>query len=214
MKMNFVSTVATESVAEIFAAAGYQGEALKLARGEYDDVKAVGSIKVADFTRVAFYENADGSGKHVIVDKDCAAAEVAFAPQLTVVETYAKGFKGDVAKELPEGEYTAAELKEFDKVIVPRGFYAVFAGNNEDEHTVRIFENEECVIDGKVDEYAKVLLFTLGKDDVRINFGIKEELTDDDLLVVAGGKGCGNKIKAGAGSGTFCGNRTGIEVGL
>ncbi|MDO4920734.1 MAG: hypothetical protein Q4E64_02755 [Phascolarctobacterium sp.] len=190
--MRFINSSESASFVQIFAKAFYQGNCNRLKRGEYSagDFSVVGSVKVADFTRAAFYENADGSGKNFTVDKDCADIKIPFVPKLAVIETYAQGIKGEAVKALPEGEYMAAELKEFDKVIVPRGFYAVFAGNVEDGHAVRIFENEECVVDEKIDGYAKVLLFTLGQDDVRINFGIKEELTDDDLLAVAGGKKC------------------------
>ena len=188
--MNFVSSVKTKSLARVFSDSNYEGTEVVLARGEYSgsSIVAVKSVKVADFSRISFYEMADGSGKCVQICKDTAELALDFAVQVIVVETYAKGVKEGQETALEEGEYAVEELKAYDKLIVPRGFYAVFAGNAEDEHTVRIFENEECLLDKVVDDYEKVLLFTLGSDDVRINFGIKEELLDEELAYIAGGK--------------------------
>lgn len=192
--MSFVSEVATESAVKIFAQGNYAGESVVLVRGEHAGVNDVKSVQVADFTQVVFYESADGDGKHLVVDKDCADLKLDFAAQLIEVVTYAKATKGQQTEKLSEGEYTISEVKNWDKLILPRGFYAVFAGNKTDEHTVRIFENEECPIDKAADDYEKVLLFTLGSSDIRINFGIKEELSDDELVSVAGGKHCGNNF--------------------
>lgn len=192
--MNFVSQVKTESTVTLFSDNGYLGDSSVLARGEYSgsSFKAINSIKVSDFTRVEFFEANDGSGRSLLVEADCEAVKLEFVPQVIVVETYAKAVQGNKEEKLAEGEYSIVELKRYEKLILPRGFYAVFAGNQEDGHTVRIFENEECSIDSAADVYEKVLLFTLGSDDIRINFGIKEELSDDELVAVAGGKTCGN----------------------
>lgn len=189
--MRFINSSESASFVQIFVKSFYQGVCSRLKRGAYGvgDFFVVGSVKVADFTRAAFYENADGSGKNLIVDKDCADVKIPFAAQLLYVETYAKGFCGAFAEQLGEGEYALEELARFDKIILPKGFYAVLTANKNDGRQVKIFENEEFAVDAEA-PYAKALLFTLGQDDARIDLGIKEELTDDDLLAVAGGKKC------------------------
>ncbi|MDO4920735.1 MAG: hypothetical protein Q4E64_02760 [Phascolarctobacterium sp.] len=103
-------------------------------------------------------------------------------------DSYAKGVRGENIIQLPEGEYLAEELKQFDKILLPRGFYAAFVAHQEDKNKVRVFENEACVIDSHLDEYNKILIFNLGKRGIHIDLGIKEELSDEDLLAVAGGK--------------------------
>lgn len=104
------------------------------------------------------------------------------------VESYAEGVRGEIREQLAEGEYLAEKLKRFDKILLPRGFYLLFAANKNDKNKFRIFENEACVIDAHLDEYNKILIFNLGKQGVHIDLGIKEELSDEDLMSVAGGK--------------------------
>ena len=186
--MNFVSIATTQSSIELVDSFG---KITTLTRGEYcaEAIENIKSVKVAAFTKVTFYENIDAVGQHYMLDKDCPQFSLTFVPQLIVVESYAQAVQLNGTIDcLSEGEYIVSELKKYEKLILPRGFYAVFAGNIVNEHTVRIFENEHCIIDSRVDEYEKVLLFTLGANDIRINFGIKEELGDDELMGIAGGK--------------------------
>lgn len=187
--MNFVAKLKTNSQAMIFSDYEYTGEQFVFERGEYS-ISNIKSVKIADFTQLMLYENADGSGQCLLIDADCDRVEPAFAVQLIQVETYAKIIKGNSIDKLTEGEYTIAEIRDYEKMIVPRGFYAVFVGHKADEHAVRIFENQEVAIDSKMADYQKVLLFTMGSSDIRINFGTKEELSDDELVAVAGGKSC------------------------
>lgn len=185
--MNFVDIVPTQSLIKII---DFAGEEVTFVRGEYPGsvIKDIRSVLVESHTRVIFYENADGTGRTFLVQETCEDIVLHFVPQRIVVETYAEAVAGGKTYKLPEGKYNVKELLHYDKLIVPRGFYAVFIGNSEDQKQVKIFENEEFYFTPTLFAYEKVLLFTINSHDVRINFGNKEELTDDELLSIAGGK--------------------------
>lgn len=205
--INFVNKVATKSTVEFFFEQNYVGCILVLPRGIYrgDMITAVGSLKVSDFTKVVFYEYSDGTGRRLIIEESCNKLVLPFVPQVIAIETYVRALGQGQAIDLPEGKYVVDELKIYDKLIIPRGFYVVFCGSKQDEHKICFFENEVCQVDEKFDEYEDVVLFTLGNDDVRINFSGKEELEDDELLAVAGGKQCKTVAIS---CGCFCGVRT------
>lgn len=186
--MNFANIVPTLSCISLV---DNRGEEVTLVRGEYRDhiMRDIKSVKVADFTKAIFFENEDGDGKHFFVHESCEAVELDFIPAVIVVETYAKAFKTNrMIDWLSEGEYSPEDIKKYEKIVVPRGFYIIFTGHNQDMHKMKIFENEEYIIDETIDFYDKILLFTLGSDDIRLNFGTKEELSDDELITIAGGK--------------------------
>ena len=110
---------------------------------------------------------------------------------------------GKVADTLTEGEYKPEEIKKYDSIWVPRGVYLAYMGNGKDENAIHMFENEEAKIDGRIDAYGKVAVFALAGADLRVNFKLRQELSDADLEAVAGGKGnfcgvdsCGAKVCA------------------
>jgi hypothetical protein len=196
----------SSTFAEFFTGAGFEGEHTKLERGEYDsntiDAAKVKSVKVAEFTTVTFCENPDGPGKSKSFSKDAAALELDFTPRYIAVESHVKAYKGgSVAAELLKGEYETPEITKFDKVSVPRGFYLIFAGNESDANAVHIFENEEYTLDDRIKGCTKAILSPFENSDVRPHFKPGEELSDDDLLAVAGGScdkdSCGIKSPCG-----------------
>lgn len=206
--VNFITEVKTKSKAVFFGNSFYAGETIVLSRGKYAGIslQEIKSVKVAEFTRVAFYETVDRNGKRLFLDQDCNKLNLAFEPKAIVVETYVKAVKKNKEIErLPEGAYAAADIYRFDKLIIPRGFYVVFAENRADAHTFQIWENEEILLEKALDNYEKVLMFTLGNDDIRLNFGLKEELSDDELAAIAGGKKCKTVAKS---CDCFCGVAT------
>lgn len=205
--INFVNKVATKSTVEFFSEQNYMGCVLVLPRGRYsgDIITVVGSLKVAAFTKVVFYEYSDETGRRLIIEESCNKLELPFVPQVIAIDTYVQAFGQGKAVDLPEGKYVVDEFKIYDKLIIPRGFYVVFSGSKQDEHKMCFFENEVCQVDEKFDEYKYVVLFALGNDDIRINFSGKEELEDDELLAVAGGKKCKTVAVS---CGCFCGVRT------
>jgi hypothetical protein len=185
---------------ELWGGNGDAGDELfKIAEADGDtvDVAKVKSVKVAEFTTVTFYENPDGPGKSKSFAKDASALDLDFTTRYVAVESHVKAYKGgSVAAELLKGEYEMPEITKFDKVSVPRGFYLIFAGNENDANSVHIFENEEYALDNRIKGYTKVILSPFENADVRLYFKPGEELSDDDLLAVAGGA-CGKNACGG-----------------
>jgi hypothetical protein len=203
--LNILDKLPSSTFAEFFTDSEFKGEKKKLERGEYDhniiDCGKVKSVKVADFTTVIFYENPNGPGKSKAFSKDAPTLDLDFVPKYIGVESHVKAYKGgSVAAELRKGEYEIAELTKFDKVSVPRGFYLIFAGNENDINSLHCFENEEYVLDDRIKGYGTAFIFPLENADVRLHFKPGENLSDDDLLAVAGGacakNACGAKACA------------------
>ena len=192
--VNVLSVTPAASFVEFYPEAGFGGEAKKVTRGEYKSAVASKSMKVAPFTQVAFYENENGSGKSAVFKEDVKELSLGFKPALVEVASFVQCLKGGkVADTLIEGEYKPEEIKKYDAIRVPRGVYLAYMGNGKDENSVHMFENEEAKIDGRIDAYGKVAVFALAGADLRVNFKMRQELSDADLEAVAGGKGnvCG-----------------------
>jgi hypothetical protein len=204
--VNVVNVAPSSAVAEFFEENAFGGKKTELARGDHAASK-VGkpkSLKLAKFTEVMFYEKADGSGKSATFREDAGELKLDFSPALITVGSYAEGFKGGKsAGILSEGDYKPEEIKKYDSVKVPRGVYLAWMGNEKDENQIYLFENGECKVDGRFDSYKKAAVFSLGGADVRLNFRISEELSEDDLAAVAGGGKCG--AEAGACGADACG---------
>ena len=198
--VSMISSAPSSAFVEFFAEKDFKGEVFKIKRGIIDSgcagLAKFKSFKISGFTSIAFYENSDGSGKSTSFTKNEADFALGFIPALVSVESYAKCFKdGKDAGVLSCGEYSPAEIKKFDKISVPRGLYLAFVQNKEDENTVCLFENQEYTVDGRVDEYGKAVVFSLGSEDIRINFKGNADLDDDELLAVVGGI-CAKNISA------------------
>jgi hypothetical protein len=190
--MKFIHTEPSSTFAEFFTDAGFNGNKKKLERGEYGvraiDPSGVKSLKVSECATVTFFERAEGPGKSKSFTKDAPDLGLNFTPERIAVESHVKAYKGgSVAAEFLKGEYDISELTKFDKLSVPRGFYLVFVGNGSDSNAVHLFENEEYVIDDRIKSYSKALIFPLDNVDVRLNFKSGEDLSEEDLLKVAGG---------------------------
>jgi hypothetical protein len=196
--VNVLSVTPAAAFVEFFAESNFGGEAKKVARGEYKSPVNAKSFKIAQFTQVAFYENENGSGKSAIFKEDVKDLSLDFKPAFVDVSSYVQCLKGGkVADTLTEGEYKPEEIKKYDSIRVPRGVYLVYMGNGKDENSVHMFENEEAKIDGRIDAYKKVAVFALAGEDLRVNFKLRQELSDADLEAVAGGKSaCGAKACA------------------
>ena len=195
--VNVLSVTPATSFVEFFSESGFGGESKKLARGEYKSTVNAKSMKVAQFTQVAFYENENGSGKSVVFKEDVKELSIGFKPALVEVVSFVQCLKGGkVADTLVEGEYKPQEIKKYDAIRVPRGVYLAYMGNGKDENSVHMFENEEAKIDGRIDAYGKVAIFALAEMDLRVNFKMRQELSDADLEAVAGGgkDACGAKV--------------------
>ena len=193
--VSMISSAPSSASVEFFAERDFKGEVFKIKRGvaEFAGFK---SFKLSDFTSVTFYENSDGSGKSTSFIESSADFALSFTPALVSVESYVKCFKdGKNAGVLTCGEYSPTEIKKFDKISVPRGLYLAFVQNKRDENTVSLFENQEYAVDGRVDEYGKAIVFSLGSEDIRINFRGNADLDDDELLAVVGGI-CGKNLSA------------------
>ncbi len=190
--VSMISSTPSTAFAEFFADKDFKGEGFKIKRGVTDsgcaEFSKFKSFKLSGFTSITFYENSDGSGKSTSFTTDAADFALSFIPALISVESYVKCFKdGKNAGVLTCGEYSPEEIKKFDKISVPRGLYLAFVQNKRDENLVCLFENQEYAVDGRVDEYGKAIVFSLGSEDIRINFKGSAELDDDELLAVVGG---------------------------
>jgi hypothetical protein len=204
--LNIIDKLPSSTFAEFFAEPEFKGEKRKLERGEYDrntlDCGKIKSLKVSEFATVIFYENPDGPGKSKAFSKDAPSLDLDFTPRHIAVESHVKAYKnGAVAAELRKGEYEIAELTKFDRISIPRGFYVVFAGRKNDANAVHWFENEEYALDDRTKGYTTAFLFPLENADARLRFKPGEDLTDEDLLGVAGGactkNTCGVKTPCG-----------------
>ncbi|MDR3255107.1 MAG: hypothetical protein LBT31_06040 [Synergistaceae bacterium] len=200
--VNLVGITQSSASAELFTGTAFSGNTAKFGRGEYSAGKTEDSkfksLKLSGLSEVAFYEKVDGAGKSATFRNDTSDLKLDFVPALIVVSGHAEALKGGkVVDALSEGEYTRAEIKKFDKIKVPKGLYLALLGNSKDANAIHLFENEEYTVDGRLDQYKRVALFSLGAHDVRLNFKVSDELSDDDLMAVAGGAckvdGCGAK---------------------
>ena len=186
--VNVLSMTPATAFAEFFPESGFGGNVIKLARGEYKTAVNAKSMKVAQFTQVAFYENENGSGKSAVFKEDVKELSLDFNPVLVEVSSFVQCLKdGKVADTLVEGEYKPEEIKKYDTIRVPRGVYLAYMGNGNDENSVHMFENEEARVDNRIDAYGKVAVFALAGMDLRVNFKLRQELSDADLEAVAGG---------------------------
>ncbi|MCC8166013.1 MAG: hypothetical protein LIQ31_07650 [Planctomycetes bacterium] len=199
--INLVSSVPSSTFAEFYLEANYGGSESVQTRGDYSVDKLfagpVKSVKLSEFASVTFYESTSGPGKSVKIDNDSAELNLDFTPAVVAVTSHVKAFKSGTPEVLDMGEYGPDDIRKYDKLAVPRGLYLIFMGNKDDANSVHLFENEVYTVDSRLDGYDKVAIIALGKNDVRINFKNSEELSDDDLLAVAGGAckvdACGGK---------------------
>lgn len=191
--VSVLSVTPASAFADFFAEEGFGGEKKKLPRGEFKAgaFTLPRSLKLAKHTEVVFFEKENGSGKSATFREDVKSLSLDFTPALVEVNSYVECLKGGkVVGTLTEGEYTPEEVKKFDTIKVPRGVYLAYMGNTKDENAVHMFENEEAKIDGRIDAYKKVAVFALMGSDLRVNFKLRQDLSDEDLEAVAGGKAC------------------------
>jgi hypothetical protein len=200
--VNVITMTPAAAFAEFFPESGFSGTAKKLPRGEYKGAVTAKSMKLAKFTQVAFYENENGSGKSAVFKEDVKELSLGFKPAFVEVSSFVQCLKGGkVAETLAEGEYKPEEIRKYDAIRVPRGVYLAYMGNGKDENSIHMFENEEAKIDSRIDGYGKVAVFALAGEDLRVNFKMSQELNDDDLAAVAGGK---SPLDGAPGSGEPC----------
>lgn len=174
---------------EVYSEANYGGEKGAIPRGRYQVTeKMVKSLKLTEFCRVTFYDNDKCNGKSYTAEQDEPDLKLDFKPVIIVVETYAKGIIKGQADKLFTGEYEIEELAKYDKLELARGFYALFGGKEGSEHTVNMYMRGECSVkEMAAAGYTKVQLFVLGDEDICLNYTFSDELSDDDLIAVAGG---------------------------
>lgn len=175
----------------VYSEENYCGEKGSIPRGRYIVAeKQIKSLQVTEFCRVIFYDDENENGQSCIIDHNVSELQIPFKPVLVVVETYAKGIIHNQEKQLLTGEYDIAELAEYERILLPRGFYALFGGKADDEHCVELYTREECSAGKEAENgYTKVQLFVLADEDICLNYKFSDELNDDDLVAVAGGFG-------------------------
>lgn len=171
----------------------FGGHAQELGRGNYQMTQLLEkpmSIKFLDsFASVVFYENADQSGRKVVMNADCADlnAAIEFEPAIITVTLHAKGMKNGVQEgSILFGVYGTESIGYYDEIVVPNGMYVIFYGNGKDKNALRYFSNETFSVDTTLDAYSAIAVLIFGNIDALL--GISEaELSPDELLAVVGG---------------------------
>ncbi|MDR1915773.1 MAG: hypothetical protein LBQ58_04250 [Synergistaceae bacterium] len=184
-------------LANFFEKPDYEGDGQDMPLGRYNreqfHIKTIGSVKLKENVTLAVYENPDRSGRVLLLSEDVPdlSKSLPFTPSVFTLAHSVGAYEGEVKKDnLVPGVYNAASLRGFGRLRIPEETRVTFwsGEGNDPGESGRSFEKGDLVLDEGMRAYDKFAIIPILSGEAARQAGESGELSDEELLSVAGGE--------------------------